>query len=53
MSEEAAPGGFYGALPVFRVEDVTTTAEYYRDVLGFEDRLHLRRAAALRQRLAR
>jgi predicted enzyme related to lactoylglutathione lyase len=27
---------FFGVLPVFLVDDVVTTAEYYRDVLGFE-----------------
>ena len=36
MSEETAAGGFYGAVPVFRVDDVTVTSAYYRDVLGFE-----------------
>ena len=36
MSEAASPGAFYGSVPVFRVEDVTVTASYYRDVLGFE-----------------
>src|ERR1043165_3880147 len=36
MSEETAAGGFYGAVPVFRVDDVTVTSAYSRDVLGFE-----------------
>lgn len=27
---------FFGVLPVFLVDDVVATAEYYRDVLGFE-----------------
>ena len=27
---------FYGVIPVFLVDDVVATAEYYRDVLGFE-----------------
>jgi predicted enzyme related to lactoylglutathione lyase len=36
MAEAASPGAFYGSVPVFRVEDVLTTAAYYHDVLGFE-----------------
>ena len=27
---------FYGVIPVFLVDDVVKTVEYYRDVLGFE-----------------
>jgi uncharacterized glyoxalase superfamily protein PhnB len=27
---------FFGVIPVFLVDDVTMTAEFYRDVLGFE-----------------
>lgn len=27
---------FYGVIPVFLVDDVIATVEYYRDVLGFE-----------------
>src|SRR6185503_4156735 len=35
---EAEPGQtyFYGALPVFLVDDVIAAAEYYRDTFGFE-----------------
>ena len=29
-------GHFHGVVPVFLVDDVEATAEYYRDVLGFE-----------------
>jgi uncharacterized glyoxalase superfamily protein PhnB len=40
-NEDAEPGEygprhFFGILPVFLVDDVVATAEYYRDVLGFE-----------------
>ncbi len=30
------PGEFLGVVPVFLVDDVAATAQYYRDVLGFE-----------------
>ena len=30
------PRHFHGVVPVFLVDDVAATAEYYRDVLGFE-----------------
>jgi len=30
------PKAFYGAVPVFLVDDVVPTVEYYRDRLGFE-----------------
>ncbi len=29
-------GHFHGVVPVFLVDDVEATAQYYRDVLGFE-----------------
>ncbi len=29
------PRHFFGVIPVFLVDDVAATAEYYRDVLGF------------------
>lgn len=35
---EHGPRHFFGAAPVFRVEDVAAAAEYYRDNLGFEIR---------------
>ena len=34
--DEVGPRHFYGALPVFLVDDVVQTVEYYRDVMGFE-----------------
>jgi uncharacterized glyoxalase superfamily protein PhnB len=34
--ESLGPRHFFGVLPVFLVDDVVMTAEYYRDVLGFE-----------------
>ena len=33
---DVGPRHFYGVLPVFLVDDVARTCEYYRDVLGFE-----------------
>jgi uncharacterized glyoxalase superfamily protein PhnB len=36
IEQEYAPRHFYGVLPVFLVDEVVATAEYYRDVLGFE-----------------
>ncbi|HEX5368028.1 MAG TPA: VOC family protein [Dehalococcoidia bacterium] len=30
------PGEFLGVVPVFLVDDVAATAQYYRDVLGFD-----------------
>ncbi len=33
---EIGPRHFFGVLPVFLVDDVVETAEYYRDVLGFD-----------------
>ena len=38
-NHEHSHGGerhFYGVIPVFLVDDVIETVEYYRDVLGFE-----------------
>jgi len=32
----AGPRHFFGAVPVFLVDDVLATVDYYRDVLGFE-----------------
>jgi uncharacterized glyoxalase superfamily protein PhnB len=34
--EAAPPRYFFGAVPVFLVDDVLMTAEYYRETLGFE-----------------
>ncbi len=34
--EEAPPKYFFGAVPVFLVDDVLAAAEYYRETLGFE-----------------
>jgi uncharacterized glyoxalase superfamily protein PhnB len=34
--EEVGPRHFFGVLPVFLVDDVVQTVEYYRDVMGFE-----------------
>jgi uncharacterized glyoxalase superfamily protein PhnB len=36
MSEGGERKQFYGVVPVFLVDDVVGTVEYYRDVLGFE-----------------
>jgi uncharacterized glyoxalase superfamily protein PhnB len=33
---EHGPRYFFGVIPVFLVDDVSRTAEYYRDVFGFE-----------------
>lgn len=33
---EVGPRHFFGVLPVFLVDDVVQTVEYYRDVMGFE-----------------
>jgi predicted enzyme related to lactoylglutathione lyase len=33
---DTGPRHFFGVLPVFLVDDVVATVEYYRDVLGFE-----------------
>ena len=33
---EHGPRHFHGVVPVFLVDDVEATAQYYRDVLGFE-----------------
>lgn len=33
---EHGPRHFHGVVPVFLVDDVAKTAEYYRDVLGFD-----------------
>ena len=33
---EIGPRHFFGVLPVFLVDDIVQTVEYYRDVLGFE-----------------
>jgi uncharacterized glyoxalase superfamily protein PhnB len=33
---EVGPRHFFGVLPVFLVDDVVQTVEYYRDVIGFE-----------------
>lgn len=33
---ESGSRHFYGVLPVFLVDDVVQTAQYYRDVLGFQ-----------------
>jgi uncharacterized glyoxalase superfamily protein PhnB len=33
---DSAPRHFFGVLPVFLVDDVVQTVEYYRDVLGFQ-----------------
>jgi uncharacterized glyoxalase superfamily protein PhnB len=33
---EHGPRHFHGVVPIFLVDDVAATAEYYRDVLGFE-----------------
>ena len=33
---EVGPRHFFGILPVFLVDDVVQTVEYYRDVMGFE-----------------
>jgi catechol 2,3-dioxygenase-like lactoylglutathione lyase family enzyme len=35
-SEETGDAEFYGVVPVFLVDDVVATVEYYRDKLGFE-----------------
>ena len=32
---EHGPRHFHGVVPIFLVDDVAATAEYYRDVLGF------------------
>jgi uncharacterized glyoxalase superfamily protein PhnB len=34
--EDVGPRHFFGVVPVFLVDDVVQTAEYYRDVFGFE-----------------
>ena len=34
--DAAPPRYFFGAVPVFLVDDVLITAEYYRETLGFE-----------------
>jgi uncharacterized glyoxalase superfamily protein PhnB len=34
--DSAPPRYFFGAVPVFLVDDVLVTAEYYRETLGFE-----------------
>jgi len=34
--EEFGPKHFYGVVPVFLVDEIVPTVEYYRDVLGFE-----------------
>jgi uncharacterized glyoxalase superfamily protein PhnB len=34
--EQAGAKYFYGVVPVFLVDDLVATVEYYRDVLGFE-----------------
>ena len=34
--EHAGERHFFGVIPVFLVDDVVETVEYYRDVLGFE-----------------
>lgn len=34
--DAAPPRYFFGAVPVFLVDDVLMTAEYYRETLGFE-----------------
>ena len=36
MSEQSAPVSFVAAVPQFTVPDLVQTAEYYRDVLGFQ-----------------
>lgn len=36
MTSDPAPVRFESAVPQFTVRDVVQTAEYYRDVLGFE-----------------
>ena len=36
MNHELHPRHFFGVLPVFLVDDIVQTVEYYRDVLGFE-----------------
>jgi predicted enzyme related to lactoylglutathione lyase len=33
---EIGPRHFFGVLPVFLVDDIVATVEFYRDVLGFE-----------------
>jgi predicted enzyme related to lactoylglutathione lyase len=33
---EIGPRHFFGVLPVFLVDDIVQTVEFYRDVLGFE-----------------
>lgn len=35
-SDAVGPKHFYGVVPVFLVDDLVPTVEYYRDVLGFE-----------------
>ena len=36
QDEEAEDGGIYGVVPVFLVDEIVSTVEYYRDTLGFE-----------------
>jgi catechol 2,3-dioxygenase-like lactoylglutathione lyase family enzyme len=35
-ADEPGAKAFYGIVPVFLVDDLVPTVEYYRDVLGFE-----------------